>query len=198
MNLQSIRLSHRGGRLIPWLCRSVPTDLLNMSTVSPTSADTASPAAWALQLVWASTSGHTEYVAAQLVEILTAGASGRRLASVRAETTQASDLLTGDVLVLASSTWNTGGIEGQLNPHMAELLDKRARNLSLGGRPCACVGLGDHRYYYRAQAAEKLERFVQDHGGRLLTPTLRIIDEPYGQEDTVRAWARSLEGAVGR
>ena len=172
--------------------------LLYMSTVSPTSAETASPAAWTLRLVWASTSGHTEYVAAQLAEILTAGASECRLATMRAETAQASDLLTGDVLVLASSTWNTGGIEGQLNPHMAELVDKRARDLSLDGRRCACVGLGDHRYYYRAQAAEKLERFVQDHGGRLLTPTLRIIDEPYGQEDIVQAWARGLEGALER
>jgi len=35
-----------------------------------------------------------------------------------AEKTQPQDLLSGDVLLLASSTWNTGGIEGQLNPHM--------------------------------------------------------------------------------
>jgi hypothetical protein len=36
-----------------------------------------------------------------------------------AEKMQPLDLLQGDVLVLA--TWNTGGIEGQLNSHMEQL-----------------------------------------------------------------------------
>ena len=47
-----------------------------------------------------------------------------------AEKTQPQDLLSGDILLLASATWNTGGIEGQLNPHMSVLLHDKAKTLS--------------------------------------------------------------------
>jgi flavodoxin I len=101
-------------------------------------------------------------------------------------------LLRGDILLLASSTWNTGGVEGQLNPHMLELLQNKAKNVDLAVEACACIGLGDHRYFYQARAAELLDHYVEVHHGRLLLPTLRIIDEPYGQEETVRVWARQM------
>jgi hypothetical protein len=42
-----------------------------------------------------------------------------------------------DILLLASATWNTGSIEGQLNPHMWELLKDKAKNLDLAGKRCA-------------------------------------------------------------
>jgi flavodoxin len=109
-----------------------------------------------------------------------------------AEKTQPQDLLSGDVLLLASSTWNTGGIEGQLNPHMWVLLRDKAKTLDLAGKPCACIGLGDHRYFYAARAADHLQQYVEGHHGRLIVPTLRIIDEPYGQEEAVRAWSKQL------
>lgn len=109
-----------------------------------------------------------------------------------AEKTQPQDLLSGDVLVLASATWNTGGTEGQLNPHMWALLQDKAKTLDLAGKPCACIGLGDHRYFYTARAADHLQHYVEGHHGRLIVPTLRIIDEPYGQEEAVRAWSKQL------
>lgn len=113
-----------------------------------------------------------------------------------AEQTQPQDLLRGDVLLLASATWNTGGIEGQLNPHMSALLQDRAKDLDLASKPCACIGLGDHRYFYTARALDHLQRYVESHHGRLIFPALRIIDEPYGQEDTVRAWGEQFVGAL--
>ena len=81
-----------------------------------------------------------------------------------------------------------GGIEGQLNPHMWTLLNEKAKTLDLAGKPCACIGLGDHRYFYSARAADHLQHYVEAHLGRLIVPTLKIIDEPYGQEEAVRAW----------
>jgi flavodoxin len=112
-----------------------------------------------------------------------------------AEKTQPQDLLRGDILLLAAATWNTGGTEGQLNPHMWVLLLDKAKNLDLALKPCACVGLGDHRYFYTARAADLLEHYVKAHHGRLVLPTLKIIDEPYGQEQTVRLWAKQLVDA---
>jgi flavodoxin len=147
-----------------------------------------------LHIVFASTSGHTAYVVDALTDSLKGMTSGWEIEETMAEKAQPQDLLSGDILLLASATWNTGGIEGQLNPHMSVLLDK-AKTLDLAGKPCACIGLGDHRYYYTARAADHLQNYVNAHHGRLIVPTLKIIDEPYGQEEAVRVWGKQLVDA---
>ena len=147
-----------------------------------------------LHIVFASTSGHTEYVVDALIGSLKSIA-GWEIEKTTAEKAQPQDLLRGDVLLLASATWNTGGIEGQLDPHMWVLLDDKAKALDLAGKPCACIGLGDHRYFYTARAADHLQCYVEAHHGQLIMPTLKIIDEPYGQEEAVRAWGNQLVGA---
>ena len=148
-----------------------------------------------LHIVFASTSGHTEYVVEALIDSLSSIAPGWEIEETKAEKAQPQALLNGDVLLLASATWNTGGIEGQLNPHMWALLHDQAKTLDLAGKPCACIGLGDHRYFYTARAADHLQHYVKAHHGRLIVPTLKIIDEPYGQEEAVRVWSKQLVGA---
>jgi flavodoxin I len=148
-----------------------------------------------LHIVFASTSGHTEYVVDALIDSLKNTIPGWEIEETRAEKAQPQDLLDGDVLLLASATWNTGGIEGQLNPHMWALLQDKAKTLDLAGKPCACIGLGDHRYFYTARAADHLQNYVEAHHGRLIVPTLTIIDEPYGQEEAVRVWGKQLVDA---
>jgi len=147
---------------------------------------------WFLHIVFASTSGHTEYVVDALIDSLKDIAPGWEIEETMAETTQPQDLLRGDVLLLASATWNTGSIEGQLNPYMSVLLQDKAKNLDLASKPCAAIGLGDDRYFYTARAADHLEHYVTTHHGRLILPTLKIINEPYGQEETVRGWGKQL------
>jgi len=149
----------------------------------------------ALHIVFASTSGHTEYVVDALVDSLNSITPGWEIEETMAEKAQPQDLLSGDVLLLASATWNTGGTEGQLNPHMSVLLHDKAKTLDLAGKPCACIGLGDHRYFYTARAADHLQRYVKAHHGRLIVPTLKITDEPYGQEEAVRVWGKQLVDA---
>src|ERR1700704_5918678 len=95
-----------------------------------------------LHIVFASTSGHTEYVVDALIDSLKSIIPAWEIEETKAEKTQPQDLLSGDVLLLASATWNTGGTEGQLNPHMCALLHDKAKTLDLGGKPCACIGLG--------------------------------------------------------
>jgi len=148
-----------------------------------------------LHIVFASTSGHTEYVVDTLIDSLKGMVPAWEIEETMAEKTQPQDLLRGDVLVLASATWNTGSIEGQLNPHMWVLLQEKAKNLDLTGKPCACIGLGDDRYFYTARAADRLQHYVETHHGQLILPTLSIINEPYGQEETVRAWGKQLVDA---
>ena len=148
-----------------------------------------------LHIVFASTSGHTEYVVDALIDSLKSIAPGWEIEETMAEKAQPQDLLSGDILLLASATWNTGGIEGQLNPHMWVLLHDKAKTLDLVRKPCACIGLGDHRYFYTARAADHLQHYVKAHHGRLIVPTLKIIDEPYGQEEAVRVWGKQLVDA---
>jgi flavodoxin I len=148
-----------------------------------------------LHIVFASTSGHTAYVVDTLIDSLKSLTPCWEIEEKMAEKTQPQDLLYGDVLLLASSTWNTGSIEGQLNPHMWLLLRDKAKTLDLAGKPCACIGLGDHRYFYTAGAAGHLQHYVEAHHGRLIVPTLKVIDEPYGQEEAVRVWGKQLVDA---
>ena len=141
-----------------------------------------------LHIIYASTSGHTEYVIDQLIGAL----SGVEVKKLRVEKATADDLLKGDMLILACGTWNTGSVEGQLNPHMYDFLLGRAANADLKGKEVAVIGLGDERYHFTCKAADHLEEFVQSHYGQLHNPTLRIINEPYGQEKKVEEWAKKL------
>ncbi len=139
-----------------------------------------------LHIIYASTSGHTEYVIDQVVKHLSGAVK------VRAELAQPEDFLKGDVLLLATGTWNTGGIEGQLNPHMDELLRKRATAIDLGGKKVLLIALGDDRYRYTANAMTHLIEFVKMHNGVVMEPTLKIVNEPYGQEKKIEEWIHIL------
>ncbi len=143
-----------------------------------------------LRAIYASTSGHTEYVVQALSERLGSQAD---VVLQRAEQAQLVDLRAGDILLLASGTWNTGGVEGQLNPHMHALLHERADQVDLTGLPCLAIGLGDSRYRYTANAAVHLGQFVTDHGGTMLLPALKIVDEPYDRlDDVLKPWLDQL------
>lgn len=145
-----------------------------------------------LRIIYASTSGHTEYVVGKLADALTQKAPGLAVDMTRAELATPEDFAKGDVLLLASGTWNTGGQEGQLNPHMFALLNDRAKAADLGGKKVAVLGLGDTRYHFTSRAHDKLVEFVQAHKGTVLEPTLRIINEPYGQEEKIAEWAGKI------
>ena len=165
------------------------------SIADPAGAVPQFPQRRVLHIVFASASGHTEYVVDALIDSLKNTIPGWEIEATMAEKALPQDLLSGDVLLLASATWNTGGTEGQLNPHMSVLLYDKAKTLDLAGKPCACIGLGDHRYFYTARAADQLQHYVTVHHGRLVVPTLKIVDEPYGQEEAVRAWGKQLVDA---
>lgn len=145
-----------------------------------------------LLIVYASTSGHTEFVVDTLIHELSKSMPTLRVIKQRAEVTKPEDFTKASVLLLAASTWNTGNTEGQLNPHMYDLLNVRAAGTKLSQKPCTVIGLGDERYYYTARAAEKMAEFIAEHGGTLLLPPLKIINEPFGQEDKVASWSKEF------
>ncbi len=114
----------------------------------------------------------------------------------RAELATPEDLLRGDIVILGSGTWNTGGIEGQLNMHMHALLRDRAKDLDLQKKPITFISLGDDRYYFRTRCTEHFLRFQREHNGTLFIPPLIIVNEPYGQEARIHQWADKLLTAM--
>ena len=145
-----------------------------------------------LHIIYASTSGHTEFVIDTLIAYLKEKAPNLEISKQIAEQAFPEDLLKGDLLILAPGTWNTGGVEGQLNPHMHEFLLKRAQTANLKGRKVSIIALGDERYYYTSRAGEHLRSFVQTHDGVIAGDPLVIVNEPYGQEERVKRWGDKI------
>jgi flavodoxin I len=110
----------------------------------------------------------------------------------RAEEATPNDLMNADYVLLGSGTWNTGGIEGQLNTHMVDFLTKRAKGVDLTGKKIGIIALGDDRYFYTSRAGEHLRSFIKLHGGDVLGDALTVVNEPYGQEERVHKWAEKL------
>ena len=149
-------------------------------------------AAPSLHIVYASTSGNTEYVVDTISNYISTHDSQRSIEKQRAELAEANDLLRGDIVILGSGTWNTGGIEGQLNMYMHRLLEERAKDLDLQGKKMAFICLGDDRYYFRTRCTEHFFRFQREHNGILSLPPLVIVNEPYGQEERIHQWTEKL------
>lgn len=143
-------------------------------------------------IIYASTSGHTEYVIGELQAFLSKTAKNLTVTAKRVEQATADDLTASDALLLASGTWNTGGPEGQLNPHMHAFLNGPAKSVDLKGKGVAIIALGDDRYFYTGRAGEHLRNFIQSHGGKVLGDALLIVNEPYGQEERIRRWGEKL------
>jgi len=127
-----------------------------------------------------------------LIDHLSSTQKGLEVTKQRAEEAGPEDMKKGDVLLLASSTWNYDGVEGYLNMHMRELLEKRAKDADLTGRPVALIILGDDRYYYTGRGTERFMEYLMSHNGKSCTMPLIIVNEPYDQEDKVREWSDKL------
>lgn len=145
-----------------------------------------------LTIIAASTSGNTDYVVDVLCTFLAKYSDVIATRVIRAEKATADDLRSSDLLLLASGTWNSGGLEGQMNPHITAFLAKHGKDVDLTGKQCLIVSLGDDRYKYTARATEHLGAFIRDHKGSLLVPPLVIINEPYGQEARIEKWGQKL------
>lgn len=149
-----------------------------------------------LSIITASTSGHTDMVLDVVQSHLSSALPHLVVRRVRAEQAQRSDIASSDAVVLGSGTWNTGGVEGQLNPHMHAFLFQRLAGASFDGKALAVVSLGDDRYYFTTRCTEHFLRFQRATRMSALCAPLIIVNEPYGQEERMLAWARKLEGAL--
>ncbi|MEI8230751.1 MAG: flavodoxin domain-containing protein [Candidatus Peregrinibacteria bacterium] len=149
-----------------------------------------------LHIVYSTSTGHTEHVIETLIAFLQEKAPSLTIEKQYAEQVKSEDLLRGDVLLLASGTWNTGGSEGQLNIRMHALLKERAKDIDLQKKPCLLISLGDSRYFYTARATEHLTQFILQHNGISAADPLIMVNDPYGQEEKVTKWGEKVLGKI--
>lgn len=150
------------------------------------------PVIKSIHVIYASTSGNTEYAVEVVRERFRHKAKTIKFSVTKAEQADAKDLHKGDLLILASGTWNTYGIEGQMNPHMHDLLDAHAAGVDLKNKKVAFIALGDDRYYYTCRSGEHMRTFVRTHNGTPYGDPLLVINDPYGQEDRINKWVDKL------
>lgn len=142
--------------------------------------------------MYVSTTGNTEYVVHVLADYLREKAPELEVEVEKVEKTKPEDLLRGDVLILASGTWNIGGVEGHLNPVIYSFIHKDAKDIDLQEKPVAIISLGGSQYYYTSRSSERLRNFIMEHNGKVLKQPLTIIDEPYDQDERIKKWGDKL------
>lgn len=151
-----------------------------------------------LNIIYASINGNTEYVMGRIEASLRSTLPHLIIRRVRAEGATEKDFLMPDVLLLGSGTWNTSGVEGQLNPHMHSLLFEQMKGRPLTGKPMAFVSLGDEDHHFITDCKQHFLRFMKDAGGRKLLPSLVIVNDPYSQHENIDEWAEKFASALGK
>ena len=145
-----------------------------------------------LTIIYSTSTGHTEFVVDALIAHLTEKRKDLHTVKQRAEVSKPEDLTKADILLLACGSWNTGNVEGQLQPYMYDLVNGRGQEADIKEKPAAAIGLGDERYHFTARAAEKLTEFLTQKQAKILLPTLKIVNDPFDQTAKVLSWADEL------
>lgn len=145
-----------------------------------------------IHIIYASTSGHTEYVVDTLIKFLKEKAPQITVERQRVELAKPEDLMCGDLVILGSGTWNFQGVEGQLNEYMHRYLFERAKDIDLTGKQVAFISLGDDRYYYTTRCTEKFMWFLKASHAKMALIPLIVVNEPYGQEERIMRWGEKI------
>ena len=148
-------------------------------------------------IIYATNSGGT-YVASRIIEDILS--KKHRVTLMRAIDARFKDLKQHSVVLLGSPSWNYGGKEGQPQETMAEFM-KKMKGKRLRNRRFAVFGCGDSSFTYFCGAADYMEAFAEDIGGKLILPSLRI-DKFYfhlKENEALSAnWARKLARQIER
>lgn len=94
-------------------------------------------------------------------------------------------------LILASPTYG----HGQLDPHIIPFYEKAEGVVSLKGKKCTVIGLGNDMYDddYNIESARILREFIIDHDGEMIHEPLLINKCPVPHlNSTVKDWATRL------
>lgn len=99
-----------------------------------------------------------------------------------------------DAIIFGSPSWRTRKGDGYPHEFFLDFIDRMEGETLRGGK-FAIFGLGDRAYTHFCGAVDHLEAFVQELGGILLLPSLRIDGFYFNQEDSEKqlaGWAEKL------
>ncbi|OGG08154.1 hypothetical protein A3B48_03080 [Candidatus Gottesmanbacteria bacterium RIFCSPLOWO2_01_FULL_40_10] len=143
-------------------------------------------------LVYATNSGGTQLASQIVQEHLMSQNLQVTMKEVR--DTQPEELTDADAVILASSTWDYEGLEGQPHPDYRPFMEL-FKGKKITGKKFAVLGLGDSSYTYFCGAVNHLEQFVKDLEGILAVDSLKIdgfyLDQQTNSEK-LASWADNL------
>lgn len=99
-----------------------------------------------------------------------------------------------DFIILATPSWLERKDEGQPHENFLKLMDEGA-NMSFTGKKFALFGLGDETYAHFGRGVDRLATFVTNHGGEIVTPSLKINGYLFNQqqsEEMLISWLEKL------
>jgi len=134
-------------------------------------------------IVYGSTTGNTELLAGYISEgIKEAGidATVRNVTDVDAQ-----DLTNYDLVLLGSSTWGEGELQGDFIYFYDQM-----EGLSLEGKKGAAFGPGDSAYDMFCEAVNLLEARLKDCGAEIIAPGLKIDGDVDASEDKAKQWGK--------
>ena len=140
-----------------------------------------------IHVIYGSTTGMTEAVAAKIADAL-----GAQVFNVNADDADAFDA---ELLVLGSSTWGIGDLQDD----WAARLDQVKGSFS--GKKVAVFGLGDSQGFADSfcVAAETIANAAKDSGATLVGEVLKLDDtnESVKTDEKVAAWVKAVKAAIG-
>ena len=140
-----------------------------------------------IHVIYGSTTGMTEAVAAKIADAL-----GAQVFNVNADDADAFDA---ELLVLGSSTWGIGDLQDD----WAARLDQVKGSFS--GKKVAVFGLGDSQGFADSfcVAAETIANAAKDAGAMLVGEVLKLDDtnESDQTDGKIAAWVQAVKAAIG-
>ncbi len=139
-----------------------------------------------IHVIYGSTTGMTEAVAAKIADAL-----GAKVFNVNADDAVAFDA---ELLVLGSSTWGIGDLQDDWAARLDHVKD------SFASKKVAVFGLGDSQGFADSfcVAAETIANAAKDAGATLVGEVLKLDDtnESDKTDEKVAAWTASLKAAI--
>ncbi len=139
-----------------------------------------------IHVIYGSTTGMTEAVAAKIADAL-----GAKVFNVNADDAVAFDA---ELLVLGSSTWGIGDLQDDWAARLDHVKD------SFASKKVAVFGLGDSQGFADSfcVAAETIASVAKDAGATLVGEVLKLDDtnEADKTDGKIAAWTASLKAAI--
>ena len=147
-------------------------------------------------IAYATNSGST-FLVAQHVQT-TAQGQGHEVVVQEINSTQPASFAEYNVVLLGSPSWDADGLEGQPHPDFVHFMAANPA-IDFSQTKIAIFGLGDKTYHFFCGAVDHMEKYVTDHGGKLLTESLRIdrfFNDQGGALQQASDWVGKVLGAA--